>query len=62
MEQNVSLQLTVTETNKVLAALGKLSYDDVVQLIPKIVSQANQQLIPTAAPAEGEQKAADNDE
>lgn len=42
--ENVALQLNVNEVNTVLAALGKMPYDSVVQLIPKIVSQANQQI------------------
>lgn len=62
MEQNLALQLSTTEINTILMALGKLPYDNVAQLIPKIVSQANQQLVPPADPAAGEQKGANNDE
>lgn len=43
MEQ-ISLNLTITETNQILEALGQLPYAKVFQLIEKIKVQAEAQL------------------
>lgn len=44
MEPQVNLTLSVAEINLVLNALGKLPYENVAQLIPKIASQGQSQL------------------
>ena len=43
MEQ-ISLNLTIEETNQVLEALGRLPYAQVFQLVDKIKAQAEGQL------------------
>jgi hypothetical protein len=45
-QQTVHIALDVNEVNTVLAAIGKLPYDQVANLIPKIVAQAQSQLTP----------------
>lgn len=45
----MKLDLTVEETNIIMAALGKMPYEAVFQLVDKIRSQAQAQLQPPAA-------------
>jgi hypothetical protein len=47
-EASLSLSLTVNEINGILAALGKLPFEQVTDLIKKIHSQAMGQLQPAA--------------
>jgi hypothetical protein len=49
MEQ-ISLNLTIAETNQILEALGDLPYAKVFQLIEKIKAQAEAQLRTQATP------------
>jgi hypothetical protein len=44
MTKTINLNLSLDETNKVLQALGNLPYSQVSALIPKIQSQAQEQL------------------
>jgi len=53
MEQ-ISLNLTITETNQILEALGGLPYAKVFQLIEKIKAQAEAQLRAQVPPPNGE--------
>lgn len=39
--QDIQLSLTIEETQKLLAALGKFPYAEVFQLIQKVEAQAN---------------------
>jgi len=43
-EQKIRLELSIEETNVVLAALGKMPYEDVFLLIGNIQQQATQQV------------------
>ena len=45
----MKLDLTVEEANIIMAALGKMPYEAVFQLVDKIRSQAQAQLHPPAA-------------
>ena len=47
---NIQLELTIDEINKVLQALGKQPYEDVFQLISKVQEQASSQLQSTIEP------------
>jgi hypothetical protein len=42
--QEITLVLTLSEINQILAALGEQSYKDVFQLVTKIQQQAQRQL------------------
>ena len=53
--EEVTLQLTLDEVNKVLAALGNLPYLKVTELIDKVRAQGNAQLN-AAASAENTDK------
>ncbi len=44
MEPQVTISLTITEINTILMALDNLPHKQVVQLIPKIGSQAQAQV------------------
>ena len=52
MPEEIQLNLTITDVNLILDALGERSYKDVFQLIGKIQQQANAQLQDTATTAE----------
>jgi hypothetical protein len=52
-EVKVSIELTVTEVNNILAALSKFPFEQVSGLIQNVRDQAIAQ-IPTAPPAEPE--------
>lgn len=58
-QQTVNLNgITVDELNAILEAIGNLPFNRVAALIPKLVSQAQQQLNPPPAPpAEGQKGA-----
>ncbi|MCB0556713.1 MAG: hypothetical protein KDD02_24420 [Phaeodactylibacter sp.] len=43
-QQTVKLELTVAEVNTILAAIGKLPYIEVFQLINKIQTQGGNQM------------------
>jgi len=47
-EKKINLSLTVTEVNKVLTALSKLTYEEAAPLITNITNQGNAQLQPSA--------------
>lgn len=51
MEQKVTIELTVTEVNNVLAALSKFPFEQVADLITSIRNQAVAQ-VPQEPPAE----------
>ena len=44
MNKKIVLELSVDELNQVLAALGKLPYENVVTLINKLVKMAQEQI------------------
>lgn len=50
--QDIQLQLTLTEVNQILEALGEKSYKEVFQLVSKIQAQATSQL--NASPAQAD--------
>lgn len=45
-EQNLSLNLTIDEVNKIMSALGNLPYIQVCQVINKIQRQVGEQMTP----------------
>lgn len=59
-EQTITLELTITDANAVLGALGQLPYGQVAALINAIKQQAQSQLAPApeAVPAEKAEDAA----
>lgn len=54
--QDIQLQLTLTEVNQILEALGEKSYKDVFQLVSKIQTQATAQLNAEQAQTDGSLK------
>jgi len=50
--QKLSIELTVTEWNVVMQALGNMPFAQVSNIIPAIQSQANSQLKPAEAATE----------
>ncbi len=54
-DQTINLSLTVQEANIVMAGLGKLPFEAVVEVIGKIRQQAEQQLAQQEAPATSEE-------
>jgi hypothetical protein len=50
--QTIKIELTVTETNSVLQALGQMPFAQVAGLIQKIQQQAAPQVAPQLAPTE----------
>lgn len=53
-EQTITVTLTLNEANIMMAGLGKLPFEMVVDLIGKIRHQAEQQLQPPSAPTPSE--------
>lgn len=45
--EEITLKLTISETNSILGALGSLPYIQVMELIAKIQAQAKEQLAVT---------------
>lgn len=52
--EKIKLEFSLEEVNMVLESLGKLSYEQVYQLIPKIHAQAKKQLNGNGAMPESE--------
>jgi hypothetical protein len=56
MEQTITIDLTVSEVNTILATLGKQPFAEVAYLISKIKTQGDSQVEP-AQPAESAEEA-----
>ncbi len=52
MDKDLSITLPVAEWNIVMQALGNMPFAQVANIIPKMQSQANNQLNTAEAPAE----------
>lgn len=49
--EEITLKLTINDTNSILGALGNLPYIQVMELIAKIQAQAKEQLVATGESA-----------
>lgn len=47
--ENITLELTINETNTILASLGKHPFDEIAALINKIQTQGSAQIAAMAA-------------
>ena len=54
MNQEITLKLTVNEVNVILAALSKLPYDQVFELVAKVKTQGENQLATPTEPESAE--------